>query len=98
MSGFEVADLDRHVLGDLLTEAHASVIAFADDVLQTVVHVQFEPDVGILVEKGSKPRPYVAVDLVVAGGQPDGARRLVSKCVEPIKRRSDLVEKRTDAL
>ena len=83
-----------HVLGHLLAEAHAGVVALGDDVGQAVVDDDLDLDVRIVRQEPSQGRPEDRVGRVLAGRDADGAGGLLAQLAQRRQLGLDLVEAR----
>jgi hypothetical protein len=90
------ADAHRdHILGHLLTKAYARVETLLDDVRQSLIEGNLNLDVGVVGEELRQPRPENRLGGMVAGRDPDRARRLLAELAQPFELGFDFVQART---
>ena len=87
-----------HVLGDLLAEAHARVVAGRDDVGQAIVDDDLDLDVGMVRQEPPQGRLQDGDRRMLAGRDADRACRLAPQLAERSQLRLDLLEPGSDGL
>ena len=87
-----------HVLGHLLAQAHACVVALRDDVGQAIVDDDLDMDVRIGPQQLRYGGPQDRLRGVLAGRDANGPGRLLAQLAQGGERRIDIVKARTDGL